>query len=85
MSATGTVLTPIRYAIPPKSTLSAKAQALGLSTREDVEREFKEAKTGWSQGTDYHCPFCDVDFWSVSGARKHMKTQEHPVLRMDWY
>ena len=29
--------------------------------------------------------FCDKDFWSPSGARKHMKTQDHPVLRWDWY
>ena len=43
------------------------------------------AKSGWSKGTLYHCPFCDVDLWSPSGARKHMKTQDHPVLRWDWY
>jgi hypothetical protein len=67
------------------STLSAKAQRLGLETRDDVEREFAEAKQGWSKGTEYHCPFCDRDFWSSSGARKHMKTRGHPVLRWDWY
>jgi hypothetical protein len=64
---------------------SERALKLGLRTLADVEREFKEAKQGWSLGTDYHCPFCNADFWSVSGARKHMKTNEHPVLRMDWY
>jgi hypothetical protein len=67
------------------SSLSAKAQRLGLLTREDVDKEFVEAKQGWSKGSVYHCPFCDKDFWSPSGARKHMKTQEHPVLRWDWY
>jgi hypothetical protein len=68
-----------------RSTLSAKAQRLGLENREDVEKEFVEAKAGWSKGTEYHCPFCDKEFWSPSGARKHMKTQAHPVLRWDWY
>jgi hypothetical protein len=67
------------------SALSAKAQKLGLLTREDVEKEFVAAKSGWSKGSLYHCPFCDVDLWSPSGARKHMKTQDHPVLRWDWY
>jgi hypothetical protein len=67
------------------SLLSAKAQKLGLETREDVEKEFVDAKSGWSKGTEYHCPFCDKEFWSPSGARKHMKTNEHPVLRWDWY
>lgn len=67
-----------------KSALSAKAQQLGLETREDVEKEFQDAKQGWSLGTEYHCPFCDKDLYSPSGARKHMKTQGHPVLRWDW-
>jgi hypothetical protein len=67
------------------SLLSEKAQRMGLVTREDVEKEFVAAKSGWSRGTEYHCPFCDKDFWSPSGARKHMKTREHPVLRWDWY
>jgi hypothetical protein len=65
--------------------LSEKAQRLGLATAEDVDKEFVAAKTGWSKGTDYHCPFCDKDFASPSGARKHMKTQNHKVLRWDWY
>jgi hypothetical protein len=67
------------------STLSEKAQRLGLESREDVEKEYLAAKSGWSTGTAYHCPFCDKDFWSPSGARKHMKAQDHPVLRWDWY
>ena len=67
------------------SLLSEKALRLGLETRADVEKEFRAAKTGWSKGSEYHCPFCNKDFWSPSGARKHMKTQEHPVLRWDWY
>ena len=67
------------------STLSTKAQGLGLESREDVDKEFQAAKSGWSKGTEYHCPFCDKDFWSPSGARKHMKAQDHPVLRWDWY
>src|SRR5262249_14235659 len=41
--------------------LSVKAQRLGLESRADVEREFQAAKTGWSKGTEYHCPFCDKD------------------------
>ena len=67
------------------STLSEKAQGLGLESREDVDKEFQAAKSGWSKGTEYHCPFCNKDFWSPSGARKHMKAQDHPVLRWDWY
>lgn len=70
---------------PAPSLLSARVRALGLETRADVEREFAAAKQGWSQGTLYICPFCDKDFYSPSGARKHMKTQDHPVLRWDWY
>jgi hypothetical protein len=69
----------------PPAGLSAKAAALGLRTRQDVDREFAATKQGWSRGTDYHCPFCDKDFWSASGARKHMRTKAHPVLRWDWY
>jgi hypothetical protein len=65
--------------------LSEKARRLGLETRADVEREFAAAKRGWSRGTAYHCPFCDTDFWSASGARKHMQARGHPVLRWDWY
>ena len=65
--------------------LSAKAAALGLRTRQDADREYAAARQGWSGGTDYHCPFCDRDFWSDSGARKHMRTNAHPVLRWDWY
>jgi hypothetical protein len=72
--------------VPGKvSLLSKKAQQLGLDTLEDVEEEFVAAKTGWSRGTDYHCPVCDTDFWSPSGARKHMKVGGHLVLRWDWY
>lgn len=67
------------------SSLSQKAQRLGLETAEDVEREFAEAKEGWSRGKEYHCPYCDKNFTSASGARKHMKLKEHSVLRWDWY
>ena len=67
------------------SALSDKAQRLGLETREDVEKEYAEAKAGWSRGTEYHCPFCNKDFSSPSGARKHMIRAGHPVLRWDWY
>ena len=70
---------------PGPAGLSAKAAALGLRTRQDVEREFAAARQGWSGGTDYHCPFCDRGFWSASGARKHMRAKAHPVLRWDWY
>lgn len=65
--------------------LSPRVLGLGLYTPEDVEREFIAAKEGWSKGTEYHCPFCNKEFWSPSGARKHMKTQGHRVLRWDWY
>jgi hypothetical protein len=76
----GTTARPSRVAL-----LSERARRLGLETRADVEREFAAAKTGWSKGTEYHCPFCAKDFWSASGARKHMQTRGHPVLRWDWY
>ncbi len=72
-------------AVVANKALSHKARLLGLETPEDVEKEFIEAKRGWSQGKLYHCPFCDKDFTSVSGARKHMKTHGHRVLRWDWY
>lgn len=75
-----------------KSQLSEKAQKLGLYTVADVEREFREARQGWSGASApphtawWHCPICDHDFWSPSGARKHMKANKmHHVLRMDWY
>ena len=67
------------------SLLSEKSQRLGLMTPDDVEKEFVAAKTGWSRGTEYHCPFCSKEFFSPSGARKHMNTQGHKVLRWDWY
>jgi hypothetical protein len=72
---------------PPRTPagLSAKAAALGLRTRQDVDREFAAAREGWGGGTDYHCPFCDRDFWSRSGARRHMRSRAHPVPRWDWY
>jgi hypothetical protein len=65
--------------------LSVKARRLGLETRADVEREFVAAKRGWSKGTDWHCPFCNKNFVSPSGARKHMRERGCLVLRMDWY
>lgn len=70
---------------PPPAGLSARAVALGLWTQQELDREFAAARRGWSGGTDYHCPFCDRDFWSASGARKHMRAKAHPVLRWDWY
>ena len=74
-----------RYAPTPFYELSAKARALGLQTRADVEMEYAAAKFGWSKGTEYHCPFCGKDFISRSGARKHMRTQGCVVLRWDYY
>jgi hypothetical protein len=71
--------------VAPGAGLSARAAALGLRTRQDVEGEFAAAKRGWSKGTDYHCPFCNRDFHSRSGASKHMRQNRHPVLRLDWY
>jgi hypothetical protein len=65
--------------------ISRRVLKLGLETYAHVVKEFNEAKQGWSKGTLYVCPFCDKDFWSPSGARKHMKTRGHPVLRWDWY
>ena len=38
---------------PGPAGLSAKAAALGLRTRQDVDREFAAARQGWSRGTDY--------------------------------
>ena len=67
----------------------ARAQKLGLQSAEDVEREWEEAHAGWTaHGVSqawWFCPFCDCDFWSPSGARKHMKWKKHRVLRGDWY
>ena len=74
-----------RYAPRPVAELSAKAQALGLYTRRDVEAEYKAARQGWSVGTEWHCPFCNKDFGSVNGARGHMRRYLHPVLRVDYY
>jgi hypothetical protein len=74
-----------------RSTLSAKAQRLGLRTRQDVEREYQAQRVfggvgdGWSRGTEWHCALCDRDFCSESGARKHRDRCRHPVLRWDWY
>ena len=65
--------------------LSERARRLGLETRADVEQEFAAARQGWTRGTAYHCPFCDTDFGSASGARQHMRARGHPVLRWDWY
>ena len=70
---------------PGPAEISTKAAALGLRTRRDVNRELAAARQGWGGGADYHCPFCDKDFWSASGTRKHMRTRAHPVLRWDWY
>jgi hypothetical protein len=70
---------------PVRPTLSAKANALGLETREDVEEELRAQRSGWTKGSEYHCALCDRDFYSPSGARKHMTTNNHPVLRWDWY
>lgn len=88
-----------RYGAPPPGQapqLSVRARRLGLYTRGDVEEEYRAQTAtsaeggqrndlGWSVGTAYHCPFCDKDFWSPSGARKHMRTQGHAVLRWDFY
>jgi hypothetical protein len=72
-----------RYAGPIKSERARLY--LGIYTREEAEQEFRDAKEGWSKGSHYLCPFCDIDLYSPSGARKHMKTHDHPVLRIDWY
>ena len=60
-----------------RSTLSAKAQRLGLENREDVEKEFIEAKSGWSKGTEYHCPSATRILVPFRGQEAH-KTQAHP-------
>jgi hypothetical protein len=69
--------------------LSPVAQALDLHTVEDVLAEYDAQHRGWSRGTNYHCCFCGRDFWSPSGARKHMRRHggpaQHPVIRIDWY
>lgn len=69
----------------PRPRLSAVAERLELYTLEDCWREFRAAEDDWSTGNDYGCLCCDRRFWSVSGARKHMKAQGHPVLRVDLY
>jgi len=67
------------------SRLSERAQALGLYSDAEVQAEYDAAKEGWSKGHLYHCAWCDVDFASASGARKHMRTHRHVVLRLCWY
>jgi hypothetical protein len=82
----GTQLRPQPSAPAP---LSPVAQALDLHTVEDVRAEYDAQHRGWSVGTAYHCCFCGRDFWSPSGARKHMRRHggpaQHPVIRTDWY
>lgn len=75
----------VQFGAAPFRPLSGKAMALGMETPADVEAEYQRAKEGWSKGTDYHCPFCDKDFWSSSGAKKHQVAHRHRVLRWDWY
>jgi len=67
------------------SRLSERASLLGLDTPAQVEREWKAARDGWSLGTVYHCPFCDLDFGSHDAAGKHQKKEGHYVLRWDFY
>jgi hypothetical protein len=78
----GTQLRPQPSAPAP---LSPVAQALDLHTVEEYDAQ----RRGWSVGTAYHCCFCGRDFWSVSGASKHMRRHggpaQHPVIRIDWY
>ena len=76
---------------PATSPLAAKAQRLGLRTIDEAWAEYHAQKEGWSGGKtprhllQYECAACGATFASPSGARKHMKTNDHPVLRMDWY
>ena len=74
-----------RYVLRRPHLLSARARRLGLETRADVDAEFAAARSGWSRGTEYHCPFHDKDFVSPSGARKHMRVQGCVVIRTDYY
>lgn len=79
----------------PAPTLSAVAARLGLHTVADVWAAYHAQQEGWNgenrhdyppgpQGARWHCPLCDTEYVSVSGARKHMQGHAHPVLRTDW-
>lgn len=88
----------------PPPPLSATAHALGLHTVAEVRAEYAAQREGWRatqdgrseldyppgpHGPRWHCCLCDQDFFSSSGASKHMRAhggeRDHPVLRVDWY
>ena len=67
-------------ASPP---VSARARARGLHTVEALKREVLTQRATWWQGSEYHCPLCDVDFGAAHSAAEHVVREQHPVLRMD--
>ena len=62
--------------------ISARAQALGLRSLDDLKIEVLRQRTTWWAGSAYHCPLCDVDFISPQRAAEHVVMDQHPVLRM---
>lgn len=65
------------------NAISARAQALGLRTLDDLKIEVLRQRPTWWAGSAYHCPLCDVDFVSPQRAAEHVVLEQHPVLRMD--
>lgn len=63
--------------------ISARAQAQGLHSVEDLKLAVLKQRRTWWQGSSYHCPLCDLDFIDSRLAAEHVVLAQHPVLRMD--
>lgn len=82
----------MRYAPAPEvpgHQLSRRARSIAIETPEQAWAEYRaQADSGsyagdaaWSKGSLWACLLCGAEFVSSSGARKHMRTQDHPVIR----
>ena len=71
----------LRLVGPP--AVSERAQARGLYTVESLKRAVLRQRATWWQGSEFHCPLCDVDFGTAQRAAEHVVREQHPVLRMD--
>jgi len=67
----------------PRVTVSARAQALGLFSLDDLKLEVLRQRPIWWAGSAFHCPLCNVDFLTAQRAAEHVVLEQHPVLRMD--
>jgi len=65
------------------STISPRAQSLGLHTLDDLKLAVLRQRPTWWLGSSYHCPLCDLDFANSQRAAEHVILEQHPVLRMD--